>query len=133
MQSPWRQELIDYLSEYDLENLTIIDPSVDDWENDVGEQDADNPKFVKQTDWEQDGLAMSDVQVFHFDASSIAPVSLLEFGMHLTGNTLLCVKEGYEKGGYMEYMSRRHSLPIERTCKGLASLISIRYHLRPKG
>lgn len=130
MGSAWRPELISKLD--DLPNLVIIDPSVDDWENDVGEQNADNPKFVKQTDWEHQGLAASDVQVFQFDASSVAPISLLELGMYKTNNTVLCVMDGYEKSGYMYYMSRRFGLPIETSTTALAALITLKYHVLPK-
>ena len=132
LKSKWREELVRYLEQMDLEHLVVIDPTVDDWQNAVGEEIASNPKFVKQTDWEQEGLRVSDYQVFNFDASTISPITLLEFGMNMSDTTLICLRDGYEKGGHIEYMARRHSLPIERSSKGIASLISIKYHLRSK-
>jgi len=126
MHSPWRAELISKLE--DLPNLVIIDPSLDDWEKEVGEQSADNPKFVKQTDWEHQGLEASDFQIFYFDPSTIAPISLLELGLFKTNGTMLCVKDGYEKSGYIYYMSRRFGLPIESSTTALAALIHLRYY-----
>lgn len=130
MGSPWRAELISKLD--DLPNLVIMDPSIDDWETTVGEQSADNPKFVKQTDWERDGLAASDVQVFHFDASSEAPVSLLELGLFKTTNTILCVKDGYKHSGHIHLIARRNGLPLEPSTTALAALITLKYHTLSK-
>jgi hypothetical protein len=130
MGSPWRAELISKLE--DLTNLIIIDPSVDDWDKSVGKEDVDNAKYVKQVDWEHKGLGESDVQVFYFDASSVAPISLLELGMFKTNNTVLCVKDGYEKSGYLAFLSRRFGLPNEESTTGLASLIHLKYHTLAK-
>ena len=130
MGSPWRKELIGKLK--DLPKLVVIDPSVDDWENEVGEQSANNPKFVKQTAWEHQGLNKSKVQVFYFDDTSIAPISLLELGMFKTNNTVICLKDGYEKGGYVEYMSRRFGLPIEKSVEALSALIHLKYYTLAK-
>ena len=126
MQSPWRAELITKLE--DLPNLILIDPTVEDWDKEVGKSSADNPKFIKQTDWEHQGLEASDMQVFHFDASSVSPISLFELGMFKTTGTVLCVKEGYENSGYLEFVSRRYGLPIESSTPALAALIHLRYH-----
>ena len=128
MGTPWRKELIDKLESLGDMEIVIIDPSVDDWENQVGEESADNEKYVKQTDWEQQGLGLSDVQVFHFDKSSISPISLFELGMFQTPNTIICLKDGYEKSGYIEYMSKRFSYPIETSIDALAKLIQLKYH-----
>jgi hypothetical protein len=130
MGSPWRAELIGKLD--DLPNLVIIDPSVDDWEKDVGEESADNPKFVKQTDWEHQGLEASDVQVFHFDASSEAPISLLELGLFKTNNTIFCVREGYKHKAHIDLIARRNGLSIELSTTALAALITLKYHTLPK-
>jgi len=130
MGSPWRKELISKLD--DLDKLVLLDPTVDDWKS-VGDEAVDNPKYLKQTDWEHQGLAMSKLQVFYFDASSLAPISLLEFGMFKSDGTVVCVKEGYEKSGYIRYLSHRYGIPIETNTTGLAALVNLKYHTLPKG
>ena len=54
MTNPWRKNLITYISKLNL-NITLIDPTIDDWEKDVGEENVENEKFLNQTDWEHDG------------------------------------------------------------------------------
>ena len=45
MGKKWREELIKKLDETELD-IVIIDPTVEDWENDIGEDVSSNPKFI---------------------------------------------------------------------------------------
>lgn len=128
LQSKWREEVIDLLSEQDLD-IVVLDPQVDDWDDRIGNEEADNPAFVAQTDWEHMGLIMADVEVFFFDEKSVSPITLVEFGLYKTKESIIHLTEGYEKAGYLRYVSRRFGLPVVSSVKELAQLIMIRYKL----
>ena len=128
MKSPWRKEVIDLLSEQDLD-MVILDPTVNDWETKIGSEDADNPAFVAQTNWEHMGLIMADVEVFFYDDKSISPITLVEMGLYKSINSIVHLSDDYEKAAYIRYVSRRFGLPVVQSVKELAQLITIRYKL----
>lgn len=127
MKKPWRKELIDALENLDI-NLTIIDPTVEDWENDVGEESVDNPKYVKQTTWEHIGLEKSDIQIFHFDGSTLSPITLCEMCLFMNTNSIVQLEDDYEKAGYVRYVASRNGVPVVKTPKEVVGLITIRFH-----
>lgn len=129
MKKPWRDDLIAILSKSGL-NVTIIDPSVDDWEKDVGEENIDNDDYVKQSNWEHDGLEKADINVFHFDSSSLSPITLFELGLSVDTDSIMYVEDSYEKRAYVEFIALRFGVPIVKTLKELAALITVRYHTR---
>jgi len=44
-------------------------------------QNADDPEFKKQVEWEQRGLNLADIIAFYFDPKTESPISLLELGL----------------------------------------------------
>lgn len=129
MKKPWRKELTDKLSELDID-FTIIDPSIDNWEKDIGEETIENEKYIEQTNWEHDGLDKADVQIFHFDDTSLSPITLFELGMFVGRDSIMYLEDNYEKKSYVEYIALRFNVPIVKTLNEVVSLISIRYHTR---
>jgi hypothetical protein len=123
--SPWREEVIELLSAQGMD-IIILDPTVKDWEERIGDEDADNPAFTKQTDWEHLGIIMADIEVFFYDDTSVAPITLFEMGMYKTKESIIHLSDGYEKAGYIKYVSRRFGLPVVKSVKELAQLIMIR-------
>jgi len=125
---PWREELVSHM--FDLDKLLILDPTVDDWKS-LGEEDIDNEQWVKQTDWEHNGLIRSDIRVFHFHPPSMCPISLLELGCFKVGGdkvTIVHADSGYEKASYVKHIARRYGLLEAETIKEIAELIKIKYY-----
>lgn len=128
MGKPWRKEL--YTNLKNLEGVALLDPSVDDWENAIGAEDVNNPKFIKQVSWEQSMLLRATFTVFHFDETSMAPVSLLELGQHYDRkNTLIHLEPGYSKEGHVRYLAGRQSIPLVETLNEVASIIRIKANI----
>ena len=127
MKNPWRKALRDKLQKANLTNLIIIDPTIDDWAS-IGKNDISNPDYVRQTDWEHMGLIKADIEVFHFDSSSVSPITLIEMGMYKSQESIICVESGYRKKAYIEYMGDRYGMPVTRTINELANLLAIRCH-----
>jgi hypothetical protein len=127
MGKDWRGELMKLLGD---SVFVFVDPTIEDWENEVGEESLDNPKYVRQVTWEQDGLRNSDVVVFHFDETSLAPISLFEFG-YISGKDIIVHLDGkYQKDGYIRIVCGKDGIPIANSVKELASMLTIFEHIR---
>lgn len=129
MKKPWRKEVSEKLSELDLD-ITVIDPTVEDWEKSIGEEKITNQKFLDQTDWEHDGLDSADINVFHFDDTSVSPITLFELGRFVNKDSIIYLEDGYEKEAYVEYIAHRFGVPIVKTADELTKMVSVRYHVR---
>ena len=130
MSKPWREELTEKLD--DLELLTILDPTVPDWVNVIGEEDIHNPGFIDQVSWEHQMMEKASIHVFHFDEKSLAPVSLLEFGMFQHKDAVVHLEPGYEKDGHIRFIAGRYSVPLVETIEDVASFIRIKYRIRTR-
>lgn len=127
MKKPWRKEVIEKVSQLNLD-ITVLDPTVKDWEKDIGEETVKNEKYLKQTDWEHDGLQQADIHVFHFDDTSVSPITLFELGMFVDRDSIVYLEDGYEKDAYVEYIAYRFGVPVLKSAEEVAKLLSIRYH-----
>ncbi len=119
----WRKQLIEVLGDADI---IVVDPSVDDWEKTIGTESNENLAYVNQVNWEQSALYLSDISVFHFDEKSLAPISLFELGTRIEhDNVVIHLEDGYEKSEYVKIIAAINGIPIVKTIKELASLITI--------
>ena len=122
MGKPWRKELIKLLSDSDI---IIVDPTVEDWDESVGKESVDNLKYLQQVSWEQNAIQYSDIKVFHFDETSIAPVSLFELGTTIRDDVIIHLDGDYQKAAYLSVAASIHNIPVVATVKELSVLISI--------
>lgn len=44
-------------------------------------QEASNPQFRQQVEWELNALSVADLIVFYFDPATRSPITLLELGL----------------------------------------------------
>ena len=51
----------------------------------AAEQEADEPEFRRQVEWELGALESADVIVMYFAPGTQSPISLLEMGLHARG------------------------------------------------
>lgn len=129
MKKPWREELVDKVKEMNLD-VIILDPTTD-WKE-MGEETVENEKYVEQTNWEHDGLQRADIHIFHFDDTSLSPITLFELGMFVDRDSIIYLEEDYEKKSYVDYIALRFGVPIVKSLKELAGLLSIRFHSRKR-
>ena len=74
---PWQERLV---AEFKDTNLRFLNPRRDDWDSSWA-QEASNPKFSEQVNWELDALAYSDLVIFYFDPNTKSPITLMELGL----------------------------------------------------
>ena len=101
----WQDRTIEALAALDV---VALNPRRDDWNADL-RQDIDEPEFVRQVDWELDGIERADVVLFHFSPAGPAPISLLELGKAtgLGKRIVVSCPKGYWRRGNVQVVCRR--------------------------
>jgi hypothetical protein len=105
----WQDQVVDALAALDV---VALNPRREDWNADL-RQDIDEPEFVRQVDWELDGIERADVVLFHFSPAGPAPISLLELGKTtgLGKRIVVSCPEGYWRRGNVQVVCRRAGVP----------------------
>jgi hypothetical protein len=105
----WQVRIQNELADYDV---TIFNPRRDDWDS-SWKQEASNPEFSYQVNWELDSLDYSNIIFLYFSPDTKSPISLLELGLHAdTGNIIVCCPEGFWRRGNVEIVCQRKGLPL---------------------
>lgn len=95
----WQQYAID---QFESSDITILNPRRPDWDS-TWECTKTNSNFVKQVEWELNGLENCDYILMYFAPNSIAPISLLELGIfHKFKGMVVVCPEGYHRKGNVD-------------------------------
>jgi Nucleoside 2-deoxyribosyltransferase like len=81
----WQTALAAALSDRDL---VVLNPRRDAWDA-TWLQSTENPEFHDQVTWELDGLERANRIALWFAPTSLAPITLLELGLHARGGKLV--------------------------------------------
>ena len=105
----WQAEITDLLSDYEI---TVFNPRRDDWDAEL-DQDINNSNFRYQVEWELDRLDSCDLIVMYFDPGGLAPITLMELGIHATSlKTVVCCPDGYWRKGNVQVVCERYGIPL---------------------
>jgi hypothetical protein len=112
----WQKIISDALSEYD--NLLILNPRRDDWDS-SWKQEASNPQFSQQVNWELAAQVKADLIVYVFGSdeetakTAKCPITLLEYGLFAASNkVLLCVPDPFYRKGNLEIVAEHYGTPM---------------------
>lgn len=81
-------------------------------------QEATNPYFSKQVNWELDGLEDADLVLFYFDPNTKSPISLMELGLVAGGSgaaIVVCCPPGFWRRGNVEILCDRNGIHMVNT------------------
>jgi hypothetical protein len=87
----WRKNFVNQFYDY---RVVFLDPKRDDWNN-MGQIEK-----INQITWEFSNLRECDIIIYHFNAGSVCPITLLEYGMWglSTGRPIVVyIEDNYEK------------------------------------
>ncbi|KAI5925084.1 hypothetical protein F4810DRAFT_708888 [Camillea tinctor] len=119
----WRAPLIVALSGYPV---TIYDPARPDWDGSWVEDGSFAP-WREQVAWELEKQEAADLTVVYFGAGSLAPVSLLEFGLAAGRGrevvVVVVVEEGYAKRGNVKMVCERFGIVCLESGEGLGEVV----------
>lgn len=123
----WQQVVIDALKD---EDVVIFNPRRQEWDA-SWEQSIDNPDFAEQVNWELDNIERANFVFFYFQAGTLSPITLAEYGKVLElsnrGDTAVVVvcEPGFWRRGNVEIMAQRLGVDVHDTLEeGIALLIS---------
>lgn len=103
----WQKTVVDALSDLDV---TILNPRRDAWDS-SWKQSLDNHEFVEQVEWEHQALHDADIVFFYFQAGTMSPITLMEFGMTVgyraaPQQLITCCPDGFWRQGNIDVSLR---------------------------
>lgn len=97
----WQDAVVEALKD---EDILILNPRRSDW-NSKWEQSIDHPQFREQVEWELKSLERADQVLMYFAPNTMAPITLLEFGLYAKEQPeklVVCCPDGYWRKGNVD-------------------------------
>lgn len=105
----WQARIIAALSDLDC---VILNPRRPDW-NANCKQEATNPQFRQQVEWELDQLDQADVIALYLSPGTMSPISLLELGLHADRSSIVvCCPAGFWRKGNVDIVCEREEIDM---------------------
>lgn len=123
----WRENLSALLHQHPI---TIFNPARPDWDTTWREDIAFAP-YREQVLWELDKQAKADLVVVYFHPATLAPISLLEFGLsaHIPHKVVAVAPEGYAKRGNVQIVCQKFGVEfldsIDRLHESIVNKLSL--------
>lgn len=103
----WQTQITKALFHLDV---TVLNPRRDDWDS-SWKQEASNPKFREQVEWELSALDRANLILMYFDPKTMSPISLLELGLYApTGKMIVCCPEGFWRKGNVDIVCEEYKI-----------------------
>ncbi len=106
--------------ELDDKKTLILNPRRDEWNSDW-KQNIKNKEFVKQVNWELDGIQYADIVLMYFDPNTKSPVTMLELGLIASecNGLIVCCPEGFWRKGNVDIVCKRYKIKIAKDLNDL--------------
>lgn len=114
----WQERLV---KNFEDTNVRFLNPRRDDWDS-SWVQEASNPQFSQQVNWELDALEYSDLIVFYFDPNTKSPITLMELGLFASRRkVIVCCPNGFWRKGNVEIVCQRYDITLVNTFNDLVN------------
>lgn len=114
----WQGEMIAALA---ADDVVILNPRRETWPSD---QNTESALFREQVQWELDGLERADIVAVYLAPGSLAPISLLELGLHAqSGKIILCCPSGFWRKGNVDFVAERYAIETVASVGALVDAI----------
>lgn len=124
----WQEEATMIIEKYMAKNyielnskITVLNPRREDWNNSLS-QDATNPEFYQQVNWELRGLDKSSHVLFYFAGNTMSPISLMELGKFYS-KAFVVVDEKYKRKGNVDIFCDFFDVPQYNTIEDAVEAI----------
>ncbi len=118
----WQDDVAEKLKD---EDILILNPRRSHW-NAKLEQSIDNAEFREQVEWELKALERADQVLMYFAPDTMAPITLLEFGLWAKSapeKLVVCCPDGYWRKGNIDVTSKMYGVcqvgSLDELVKGL--------------
>lgn len=119
----WQDRVIAELSQHDI---VVFNPRREAWDS-SWKQEAENPQFNEQVNWELDNLDAATYKFFYFDPNTKSPITLMELGYVIgrgSENVIVVCPPGFWRRGNVEIICSRNDIYMFDTLEdGLAYLV----------
>jgi hypothetical protein len=94
--------------------IIIFDPCRNDW--DTSWRSINDVEFARQAEWEIAQLEKANVIILFFHPGTMYGSKLLELGLYIKDRKIITYcPQTYSMRGYVEFMCRRHKIPLLET------------------
>jgi hypothetical protein len=118
---PWQERVVAQFQDTDI---TFLNPRRADWDS-SWVQEASNPQFAQQVNWELDALNYSDLIVFYFDPNTKSPITLMELGLFADSpqEVIVCCPPGFWRKGNVDIVCNRFGIELVENFDDLISAV----------
>lgn len=100
-------------------DVVLLNPRREDWDS-SWKQSIDDDRFREQVEWELNALEQATLIAMYFAPDTMAPVTLLEFGLYArSGKLIVACPEGFWRKGNIEVVSRRYQVEFVESLEEL--------------
>lgn len=116
----WRETLTAALIDLPV---VIYNPKRTDWDS-TWKEDFSDSRWAEQVEWELEMRRRADIVVVFFHRATLAPISLLEFGLSVhSGQAIVCAQDGYAKRGNVEAVCRQNGTKLVNSEEDLKNVV----------
>lgn len=117
----WREKLSAALRGYPI---TIFNPNRPDWDS-TWREDVNFGPYREQVLWELDKQEKADLVIVYFHPATVAPVSLLEFGLsaRIPAKVVAIAPKGYSKRGNVQIVCQKYGIDFLEDIDSLDEII----------
>jgi Nucleoside 2-deoxyribosyltransferase like len=100
-------------------NYNVFNPRRESWDS-SWKQEAANPQFSEQVNWELNALEQADIVIMFFAANTKSPISLLEFGLYAqSGKMRVVCEDDFWRKGNVDVVCQRYKVKQYKSLKEL--------------
>ena len=115
----WQDRFIEMVKDLDI---CVLNPRRKAWDA-SWKQEANNPQFAEQVNWELDGQELADVIVMYFDPNTKSVVTMLELGLFAAKTLIVICPEGFWRKGNVDMVCKRYNIGTASNLEAAVSQI----------
>ncbi len=125
----WQTRLTNDLSDYDDEDLILLNPRRDDWDSSWVQDPTPGTQFYEQVDWELEQQEAANAIVYYFAADSKSSITLLDLGLFglsvpgMSAAVVVCCPKEFYRYGNVKMVCDRYGIPILETYEELLEVL----------
>lgn len=91
--------------------FVVFNPRRKDWDA-TWKQEFVDPRMNQQIGWEDNAMNIADYILIYFQPNTLSPISLFEFGKHLTsGKEVVVCPEGFWRKANVDFECAKYNVP----------------------
>ncbi len=106
----WQTRIENYFEDVEVD-VTLLNPRRKEWDS-SWERTIANRQFRDQVEWELDALEKVDLIFLYLSPDTKSSISLLELGLFIHKDLIVCCPEGFWRKGNVDIVCKRHKVYV---------------------